>query len=230
MEIENILRNRVENYFDGLKNNFEDTIKTKQDGDINLKRGQLIEKEIKRIENILNGNGDIANFEKLNRDISISIEVNKVRGKLRDKRSTIRDAYKNGTRNLDLNIEKDLDIFAWARAYEDFLIYLKAKLPQNEYDNLYEKMINKYIADVDKTDFKETIIYKRLSNFKDKINWIQNNKADAYRFSNHIDFTIKQMNDCFTFPFGKLKKHDQPGNKRTQTELTKIFKELGLKK
>jgi hypothetical protein len=96
-----------------------------------------------------------------------------------------------------------------------------------DYKALYSKLINSFIEDISINDFNEVMNYKRLPNGKNKTCWIGNN-ADAYRFSKKISFTIKQMNDCFSFPNGKLKANYKPKDNRTQTELSKILKEFYL--
>lgn len=130
-----ILNDRIIYYSNVLKNDFEATLKTIQDKDVDKKTGQLIKNEIERIDGILNGNVDIVDFKKIDNHNSNSHLTNIIKGNLRDTRSAISDAYKNGTRNFNLNFEKDLYIYAWARAYEDFLNYLKEKLPQKDNNN-----------------------------------------------------------------------------------------------
>ena len=95
------------------------------------------------------------------------------------------------------------------------------------YTKLHKKLLHTYIKDVSISDFTEIINYKRLPNGKNKICWI-GYKADGFRFSEKFDFTIKQMNECFSFSDGKLKANDKPKDNRTQTDLSKIFKELNL--
>jgi hypothetical protein len=97
---------------------------------------------------------------------------------------------------------------------------------KKSYKRFYEIFINKYIADVSADDFGEVMKYKRLPNGKDKIKWIIDNGADAFRFKEFINFTIKEMNDCFFFPFGKLEANDKPKHNATKTDLSRILKGL----
>lgn len=98
----------------------------------------------------------------------------------------------------------------------------------NKFKALHEKLINKFFIDISINDFDEIMNFKHLPNGKNKVQWINRNNAEAYRFSKQFNFTIKQMNDCFSFPDGKLQHNDKPKESRTQSELTKIFKELNL--
>ena len=106
--------------------------------------------------------------------------------------------------------------------------YINKANPITEYKVLHGKLINIFIEDISINDFNEIMMYKNLPNGRKKLRWIGKNKADAYRFSKKFDFTIKKMNDCFSFANGKLRANDNPKENRTQTELTKIFKELNL--
>jgi len=126
--------------------------------------------------------------------------------------------------NLFINENITLTINEWIKKNnESFESLTGTKI---DYTILHSKLINIYIKDISINDFNEVMNYKRLPNGKNKYNWIGNNNADAYRFSKQFNFKIKQMNDCFSFLNGKLKANDKPKDNRTQTELTKIFKNL----
>lgn len=96
----------------------------------------------------------------------------------------------------------------------------------SDYSALYNELIKKYFSDISKDEFNEVLNYKRLPNGKEKIKWIKDNGADAFRFKEFIKFTIKEMNDCFSFPFGKLEGHDKPKHNGTKTDLSRILKRL----
>lgn len=95
-----------------------------------------------------------------------------------------------------------------------------------DYSALYNELIKKYFSDISKDEFNEVLNYKRLPNGKEKIKWIKDNGADAFRFKEFINFTNKEMNDCFSFPFGKLEGHDKPKHNGTKTDLSRILKRL----
>jgi hypothetical protein len=109
-------------------------------------------------------------------------------------------------------------------------IIKKRKKPTDNYSDLYNKLIKKYFSDISESDFIEVLKYQRLPNGKEKIKWIKDNRADAFRFKEYINFTVKQMNYCFSFPFKKLEGHHKPKHKATKTDLSRILKELQPKK
>jgi hypothetical protein len=97
-----------------------------------------------------------------------------------------------------------------------------------DFNSLHKKMINNYFRDVSETDFSEIMEYKRLPNGKEKISWIDSNYSDAFRFKEKFDFSIKQMNECFSFPDGVLKANHRPKHNKTKTAISKILKEFIL--
>jgi hypothetical protein len=170
-----ILDERISEYYNGLRLEFEKNIKTIHDTEISNKVELLVKNEIKRIENILNGSCDIVSFKKISDSNNISIGNEAVKGRLQEMQTAIIEAYNNGTRNLNLNLEKDLNIFAWSRAYKYYLIYLNEKLPLETSDK--ESISNKQGFELKHgyqtvTDFFERVRYSDLTEIE-KINTIE---------------------------------------------------------
>jgi hypothetical protein len=131
-------------------------------------------------------------------------------------------------------IKNDVDTFVKiVFSYEliEYLFFLQAdplsqQPKENDYSALYNELIKKYFIDISEPEFNEVMKYKRLPNGKEKIKWIKDNGADAFRFRKFINFTIKEMNDCFSFPFGKLEGKNKPKHNGTKTDLSSILKRL----
>jgi hypothetical protein len=88
--------------------------------------------------------------------------------------------------------------------------------------NLYGELIGKYMQNISAQDFVEVIKYKNLPNGISKISWI-GDRVDCIRFALRLNFSIKQLNNCFNHTAGKFRANDKPKNQLTKTDIARML-------
>ena len=85
----------------------------------------------------------------------------------------------------------------------DAIIEFYSNQPKGkDYSGLYEAL-KKYVSGISENDFNEVMEFKNLPNGSTTAHWI-GSKADALRFADHFNFTMKQLNDCFCHIKGRF--------------------------
>lgn len=165
-----------------------------------INKKMFVDAEIRNIKKLLTYSyAGITDFENLQNNIFDLILTNT------EKEKILQHYYKK------FFLKNDVDTFVKiVFSYEliEYLFFLQAdplseQPTGTEYSDLYNKLIKKYFTDISEPDFNEVMKYKRLPNGSGKAHW-SGKKADAIRFADYYNFTMKQLNDCFFHDKGRF--------------------------